>query len=108
MRGIGQIDIGAMSKSRSMSASPTWVRGRGCRSPALPRHSDHGAPSIAISASTKVWLNDAVAPTRVEHLADVAEQRDAGILVVETGRQRDGGLTSLPAPFMTAGVGDAD
>src|SRR5215472_5373439 len=81
MRGIGQIDIGAMSKSRSMSASPTWVRGRGCRSPALPRHSDHGAPSIAISASTKVWLNDAVAPTHIEHLADVAEQHDARILI---------------------------
>jgi len=51
---------------------------------------------------------EAFAPTRVEHLADVAEQRDAGILVVETGRQRDGGLTSLSAPLMTASVGDAD
>jgi len=51
---------------------------------------------------------EALAPTRVEHLADVAEQRDALILVVETGRQRDGGHTSLSAPLMTASVGDAD
>jgi hypothetical protein len=46
--------------------------------------------------------------SRIEHLADVLEQDDAGVLALEASGWREGCPRGSCAPFPAAGVGDRD